>query len=181
MLRKLSLIVLCLSILTTQAMAVTGNGMKTAFDEFTYKMEVEGALTNPAARKQAMDDLKHNLLALNLSQEEMLNSALAEVKDQKVASDIRQALEQKNNMSAAESIELIRSILSKSYMNGASWNGGLSTTAVVAIMLVIIVILVLIPTGPGCSDAAYYAEHQVACDTPSDYEYRDSWDSDYDW
>lgn len=110
-------------ILTAQtSFAATGSGLKQAFDEYNYVMQVEGAALDPEKSREALVRLQEELQGHD--REEILKVALAGVSDQRLTAEIRSALDtiSANKLSDAEASELMTNILKDGYQRGASWN-----------------------------------------------------------
>lgn len=140
-----SIIALCL--LTAQSFAVTNNGLKTAFDELNYSLSVEWNQTDRAFYNAQMEKFGKALRTANVSNKELVEFTIAQVKDEKIAKDLRTALTmvQINNMDQKEAQKYVMDVMNKSYSQGASWNGG----AVIggAILVVIFVAVALLVSG----------------------------------
>ncbi len=140
-----SIIALCL--LTAQSFAVTNNGLKTAFDEMNYSLSVEWNQTDRAFYNAQMEKFAASLRTANVSNQELVEFAVSQVKDEKASKDLRTALTmvQINNMDQKEAQKYVMDVMNKSYSRGASWNGG----AVIggAILVVIIVAVALLVSG----------------------------------
>ncbi len=117
MLSKMIVLIVAL-VFSLQSMA--SNGVKQAFDEFTYAMEVEGAAFNPHDSRIAHDKLISALQETGLSDLEILNYSLTQIKDQTLRKDIESVIQ--SGHSAEETKSLIHQVISESYSRGASWN-----------------------------------------------------------
>ncbi len=141
----LSFIALCL--LTVQSFAVTNNGLKAAFDGLNYSLSVEWDQTDRAFYNQQMEKFAQAVRAANVSNQELVEFTVSQVKDEKLANDLRTAftMVQINKMDQKEAQKYVMDIMNKSYSQGASWNGG----AVIggAIVVILIVAIALVATG----------------------------------
>lgn len=169
--RRLFVFFLALALLTTQVFAGQNHGLKAAFDEFTYAMEVEGASLDPVAKKLATEELKKAIeaaIAEGATSEEIYASALAQVKNKALAEEMKQVflLQDQQNLSADESIKLLQTAINKSYAQGANWSGGSAALILtwVAVVLLIVVVTVTAKPGKCTSDPAYYEANKAACD-----------------
>lgn len=140
-----SLIALCL--LTVQSFAGTNNGLKAAFDDLNYSLSVEWNQTDRAFYTAQMEKFGKALRTANVSNQELVEFTVSQVKDEKIANDLRTALTmvQINKMDQKEAQKYVVDVMNKSYSRGASWNGG----AVIggAILVVIIVAVALLVSG----------------------------------
>lgn len=114
-----TIVLIVTMVFSLQSMA--SNGVKLAFDEFTYAMEVEGAAFNPHDSRIAHEKLMTALQESGLSDLEILNYSLTQIKDQKLRKDIESVIQ--SGHSAEETKSLIHQAISESYSEGASWNG----------------------------------------------------------
>ncbi len=140
-----SLIALCL--LTVQSFAGTNNGLKTAFDDLNYSLSVEWDQTDRAFYNAQMDKFAMALRTANVSNQELVEFTVSQVKNEKIARDLRTALTmvQINKMDQKDAQKYVVDVMNNSYARGASWNGG----AVIggAILVVIIVAVALLASG----------------------------------
>lgn len=122
----ISLLVVAL-FLIGQANATTVQGLKEAFDEFNYSMNVEWDQKDQIARDvytkrfyQNLEDLR----AQGLTNEEFLSFISSELKDQKIAQDLETLTTfiSINQMSAEEANQLFTEHFKKTYSRGASWS-----------------------------------------------------------
>ena len=140
-----SLIAFCL--LTVQSFAVTNNGLKDAFDGLNYSLSVEWDQTDRAFYNKQMEKFATALRSANVSNQELVEFTVSQVKDEKLANDLRTAftMVQINKMDQKEAQKYVLDVMNKSYSQGASWNGG----AVIggAIVVILIVAVALLATG----------------------------------
>lgn len=156
MLRKLFAIPLIFSLFIVETHAVTNNGLKAAFDSLNYALTVEWDQTDKNFYSAQMDKFTAELSKLQdegMSNQEIVKFAVSQVKDAKVARDMETALNmvQINKMSRQEAQKYVTEVMNKSYMQGASWNGGVA--GVVAIVLLIAVAAIVAGkarVGEGC-------------------------------
>lgn len=146
--KQFSLMTLVLVFTSSQVFAAEASGLKQAFDEFQYSMEVEGAAATVEGQTAATEKLQQDLKALNLSHEEMIAQAIAQLKDQKLAQELKEILAQVNiqNLSQKEILDQVKAAFERSYHAGASWSGA-ATAGVVIAGLVVVVVVVLASTG----------------------------------
>jgi hypothetical protein len=170
MFKRFFVLAMSFALMTTQSFAASQSGIKMAFDEFAYSMEVEGAALNPAARKVAVEVLSASIEELKnqgMTNQELFNFTVSQVKDKAVAQDLSQtfALMQSNQMSHEEIQAFLDTMATKVYSKGASWNGDngmLPIYGFMALMIVVIVISAMTPP-PKCADEAYARGNVDAC------------------
>lgn len=121
------MILFCL--LTLQVQAASGNGLKEAYDELTYSLDVEWDQNDKDFYDEQMKKFSATLTHLQadglVTNEQVLNLIKTEVKDQKLSKDLEAAfnLITVNKMTSSQARVYISDILNKSYSTGASWNG----------------------------------------------------------
>lgn len=141
----MSSLVFCL--LIVQANAATHNGLRAAFDELNYSLNVEWDQVDKAFYNKAQEKFANSLRELKaqgLSNQELISFALAEVKDSKLQRDLETAFNMVtiNKMNQIEAHAYITEVLSKSQTQGASWNGGAAIAGVLVLALFVAVALV---------------------------------------
>jgi hypothetical protein len=141
-----SFLLFCLCVV--QALASTHNGLKAAFDDLHFALTVEWDQKDQSFYRQQEEQFALKLKELQsqgLSNRELVNFALAEVKDEQLRRDLEKSfnLIALNALSAQEAQEHVLSVLSKSYSNGASWNGGAAIGAVLFIVIMVAVVLII--------------------------------------
>lgn len=144
--KRVFVLFLVLITFSVQANAATQNGLKAAFDELNYSLSVEWdqkdqAFFNVQSEKFSSEILK--LQAAGLSNQELLDFTISQIKDEKLAREIQTtySLVSINAMSAKEAQEHIKSVVEKTYNRGASWNG---TAAFVGGAIFAIVVLAVV-------------------------------------
>jgi hypothetical protein len=147
MFKKLIAFVMILSMFTVSAQASVHSGLKAAFDELNYSLNVEWD-------QKDQNFYKKQVRTFNESVREMMNKGLthaefvafvkSEVKDQKVAKDMETALSMIsiNNMTSADASKYMVETMEKSYSAGASWNGRGNVLLGVGILFVLAAVLV---------------------------------------
>lgn len=147
MCKKFFVSIIAFCMLTVQSFAATNNGLKDAFDSLNYSLTVEWNQTDRAFYNQKMEEFAQSLRAANVTNEELIGFTVSQVKDAKLAADLRTAftMVQINKMDQKEAQKYVLDIMNKSYSRGASWSGG----AVIggAIVVVLIVAVALLATG----------------------------------
>lgn len=147
MCKKFFVSVIAFCLLTVQSHAVTNNGLKAAFDSLNYSLSVEWDQTDRSFYNAKMEEFAQNIRTANVSNQELVEFTVSQVKDAKLANDLRTAftMVQINKMEQKEAQKYVLDVMNKSYANGASWNGG----AVIggAIVVVLIIAVALLATG----------------------------------
>ncbi len=172
MFKRFALMTLALALFSTQSFAASQNGLKDAFDELAYTMEVEGAALNPEAKQTALNHFAEavdQLQNAGLSNQELIAFVQSQVKDQAVARElaVSYALIQSQKLSRDEMKGLMKSMSAQIYSKGASWNGEvLPIVGIVALVAIIIAISIAQGEDP-CADEAYARGNEEAC--------QDSW------
>lgn len=147
MMRGILCLVLALALTTTSAFAST-QGLKAAFDELNYALNIEWDQKDEDFYKNEMKKFQQtvsSLKAQGLTEGEMLNIVLSEVKDQRAAESIKAAFDtiSIDQMNASDAISILLETMKKTYSSGASWNGDssyiiFSTVVVIALIAIII-------------------------------------------
>ena len=132
---------LATAIFTTQAMANTHDGLKAAFDEFTYSVTVEWDQKDKEFHADQMKKFTSSIRDLQskgLTNAQLVDFAKSQVKNAQVAKDLETALNmiQINKMSGAEANKYILDTMKKSYSAGASWNGEVFIYLAVGVLIV---------------------------------------------
>lgn len=168
MFKRLALLVIAFSLFTTQSFAVSHNGLKAAFDEFTYVMEVEGASLDQEQKDLAVKALLVSIAELQaqgLSNQEIVDFAQAQIKDGALKADMKELFSQiqAEKMTEAQSIELVRSMAKNLYSQGASWSGDAGMYVGLGVFLALM-IAVAVLVGPGaCANEAYARGNVEQC------------------
>ncbi len=135
---------------TAQANAATSQGLKLLFDELSYSLNVEWDQKDKAfydaQMKNFTEELK-KLQANGLSNEDLIEFAKSQVKNEKVAANIEAALNliQINKMKPEEARKFALDTVAKSYVTGANYSS--TGVAVVALVLVVALVAVAIAAG----------------------------------
>jgi hypothetical protein len=142
----MSSLVFCLFIV--QANAATHNGLKSAFEELNYSLNVEWDQVDKSFYNQAQEKFAsslRDLQAQGLTNQELIQFALSEVKDEKIQRDLEAAFNMItiSKMSQIEAHAFITEVLSKSQAKGASWNGGSAIATILVLALFVAVALVV--------------------------------------
>lgn len=148
MLKKLIALPMILALFIVESHAVTQNGLKAAFDNLNYALTVEWNQTDKDFYSAQMDKFSSELTKLQdagMTNQELVNFAVSQMKDQGVAKDVETALNmvQINKMSKSEAQRYVTDVMNKSYNQGASWNGGVGG----AILLILIIAVAAVVAG----------------------------------
>jgi hypothetical protein len=146
--KRFFVLALTLVIFSIQAHAATGNGLKAVIDEFNYSLSVEWDQKDQSFLNAQSEKLTRELQRLQqsgISNQELMNQVLLEIKDQNLAREIQTtfSMVSLNAMSAKEAQEHIKTAVSKSYATGASWNGSAFVGVVAALVLIAGVLVLL--------------------------------------
>lgn len=128
MLRKLTLTMLSFILLSVQVNAGTHNSLAQAIEELNYSLSVEWDQKDQSFYESKMknfSDTVAELQAQGLTNQQLVDQVLSQIKDKNLAQDARTTLNmiQINQMNATEAHKAISGLLNKSYSRGASWNG----------------------------------------------------------
>lgn len=148
MFTRLCMISFCLVLTVSQCFAGSQNGLRDAVDEFLYSMEVEGAALDPALKLEAAKKLNVALLSLQesgMSNEELINLTISQIKNQSVANDMKEVLNTINaqNLSALDARDMVKDALSHTSSQGANWTGNSVMPFLAIGVMVLIVALVM--------------------------------------
>lgn len=165
MFKKFISLMMVFSIFTVTAHASTQNGLKAAFDELNYSLNVEWDQKNQEVYKTKVAEFTATARELmkNMSTAELVAVVKSEIKDARVAKDMETALNiiALNKMSSAEASKYMIDAMEKSFSKGASWNGAANVLLGVGILLV----LVAAAAGGG----VYYTSPSTYCGYSSWY------------
>lgn len=147
MFKKLFAFSMIFCMLVVQANAVTHNGLKAAFDDLNYALSVEWDQTDRAFYSAQMEKFTAQVKSLQeqgLTNQELMDFALTQVKDEKAAKDLQTAFTMItiNKMSPKEAQRYVTDVMNKSYSRGASWGGEVIVGAVVLILIIAVVAIV---------------------------------------
>jgi hypothetical protein len=175
--KKFMAFFMLISMFSVQADVVAQGGLKTIFDELNYSLTVEWDQKDQefyqtqVAKFQA--ELK-KLQAQGLSNQELIDFSLKNVKNQKFADDLKGLIGvvQANKLDQAEARKLVLDTVGKSYVSGASWTGDAAMIAVVALVLV----LVIVAAAAAPASGGYgYGYGSTCYDDYVCFDYYDSW------
>ncbi len=147
MFKKLFAFSMIFCLLVVQANATTHNGLKAAFDDLNYALTVDWDQTDRAFYGAQMEKFSSQIKSLQeqgLSNQELMNFALSQVKDEKAAKDLQTAFTMItiNKMSPKEAQRYVTDVMNKSYSRGASWGGEVIVGAVVLVLIIAVVAIV---------------------------------------
>lgn len=148
MLKKFFVSSMVFCLLIVQANAATHNGLRAAFDELNYSLNVEWDQVDKAVYNKAQKKFANSLRSLQaqgLTNQEIISFALSEVKDAKLQRDLETAISMVmiNKMNESEAHAYISDVLAKTQIKGASWNGGAAIGTILVIALFVAVALIV--------------------------------------
>jgi ethanolamine utilization microcompartment shell protein EutL len=158
MFKRLIAFMMVIFIFTTAAQASVRNGLKTAFDELNYNLNVAWDQKDQSFYHVQVKAFTANLQLLQtqgLTNAELINFIKAEVKDAQLADDIEKTLNiiSFNKMPPTEASNYMIQAMEKSYSHGASWNGHVVTLLVFGVLMVAAAVLI------GSSNNAFHTGH----------------------
>lgn len=147
MFKKLFAFSMIFCLLVVQANATTHNGLKAAFDDLNYALTVDWDQTDRAFYSSQMEKFSAQVKSLQeqgLTNQELMDFALTQVKDEKAAKDLQTAFTMItiNKMSPKEAQRYVSDVMNKSYSRGASWGGEVIIGAVVLVLIIAVVAIV---------------------------------------
>lgn len=141
-------LVFCFMVSPTHA---NTDGLKLAFQELNYALSVEWDQKDLKFKEEQMKKFEQEVLKLGLSNQELMDFAISEVKDESLKRDLKTSFSmiQINKMSSREAKKYVQDTLEKSLSKGASWNGSISEQWLVGIIaLAVILVLASRPSDP---------------------------------
>lgn len=149
MFTRLLTLMMVFCLFTVQANAATNNSLKAAFDELNYSLTVDWNQTDRAFYNQQMDNFSNkvkDLRAEGLTNQELVEFTISQVKDQRMAQDLRTALTMVtvNKLTGVEAQKYVTDAMNKSYSQGASWGG---EVIVAGLVLIVIIAVAALATG----------------------------------
>ena len=171
MFKKFFVTVLAFAMLSVQATAATNNSLKAAFDSLNYSLSVEWDQRDRAFYDAKMKEFTakvQELQAQGLTNAELADFALTQVRDQRMADELKGAFTtiQLNQMNQNDARKLVMETMSKSYNRGASWS---SDTLLVGGIIVLVLVVALAAAGGQVRGGAGCYDDYVC------YDYYDSW------
>lgn len=160
--------------MASNAQEATSLTLKELFDNLNYSLNVEWDQKDKAfydAQIQKFTAEVKKLQSSGLSNQDLVEFAKSQVKNEKVAANIESALNlvQINKMKPEEARKFALESVSKSYSTGANYSSsGYYTIA--AIVLVVALVAVVIAAGGNTTGGGYCDSDVYVCD-----DYYDSW------
>lgn len=147
MFKKLFAFSMIFCFLVVNANAATNNNLKAAFDDLNYALSVDWDQQDQNFYKSQMEKFNSTLNSLQeegLSNQEMINFTLSQLKNEQMKKDLQTALTmvQINKMDQREAQKYVTDVMNKSYSRGASWGGEVIVGAVVLILIVAVAAIV---------------------------------------
>ncbi len=142
-------IALCLAftIFTASAMASTNDGLKKAFDEFNYSVQVEWDQKDPSfmeAKKLELMQTIAGFEAEGMTRAELIGFAKSQLKDATLIKSLDSVLEavSMNTMTSQEAQNIMIRAINNSQSQGANWNGIIVVTPVGLLILILIIVII---------------------------------------
>lgn len=147
MLRRLLTLCLAFSFVMTSVHASSTDGLKLAFEELQFALEVEWDQKDPAFKKAQLEkfsDRLNELKAQGLTNSDLIASSIGQIKDESLRKQIETAnsLIAINHMSEVEARKMIQENFEKSLSKGASWNCESFLTIGAVVLFVVLAIVV---------------------------------------
>lgn len=147
MFRKLLILTTLVCFSLVQANAATHNSLKHAFDDLSYALSVEWDQQDRQFYNQQMEKFAHqlkNLQAAGLTNQELIEFTSSQVKNQRMAQDLKKALEvvSFSKMTAEEAHKYVTNVMNDSYSRGASWAGEVIGGVIAVIVFVAIAAII---------------------------------------
>jgi hypothetical protein len=172
MLKKLVSFAMIFSFLTVHASAATNNGLKAAYDELNYSLNVDWDQKDKAFYQSSMKkftDAVSLMQTEGLSNAEIIGFVKNEIKDEAAARDLETAFNviSINKMAPSEATQYMLNTMKKTYARGSSWlgftTGELAITAAIVVGLALLVIFapagssegIAAPANPGYCTQIY--------------------------
>jgi hypothetical protein len=159
MLKKLMSFAMIFTFLTVNATATTNNGLKAAYDELNYSLNVDWDQKDKAFYQASMKkftDAVSLLQTEGLSNAEIISFVKNEMKDEAAARDLETAFNvvSINKMAPSEATEYMLNTMKKTYARGASWDGQMAAGIAVSAAIVVGIALLIILAPAGSSEGA---------------------------
>ena len=173
--KKILAFIMLLSMFTVQADVAAQGGLKTIFDELNYSLTVEWDQKDQEFYQAQVTKFQAELKKLQeqgLTNEELIDFSLKNVKNQKFADDLKglMGVVKANKLGQAEARKLVLDTVGKTYTSGASWTGDAGVIAVVALLLALVIVAAVaspVVYSPGYGPVCY---DEYVC-----FDYYDSW------
>jgi len=159
-----------LAIFTVSAQASVQQGLKAAFDELNYSLNVEWDQKDQNFYKtkvRVFNESVRDLMNNGLTHQDYLTFVKTQVKNERVAKDMETALNiiSINKMTSADASKYMIETMEKSYSSGASWNGRANVYLSIGVLFIFAAVIAGSTTsydpGPGpsartCGYSVYY-------------------------
>ncbi len=165
--------ILAFALVTAQAQAVTHGGLKAAFDELDYTLNVAGAASREESRQAAADVFQDRIQALQeagLTNGELISFTTSHIKNRALAAEASAAFAslQADRLTTAEARELVHGLVARSGAAGASWIGDAEPYFYLGfIILLTVAVAVWGVPGEGrespCNDWEYFNNNSAVC------------------
>lgn len=176
MLKRVFCLLMAFSVTVSSAMASTSGGLKSAFDELNYAINVEWDQKDKTFYKNEMKKFRtaiSNLKNQGLTEREMLEMVKSEVKDERVARDIETAFSiiSINQMNPSDATNYMLETMKKAYSSGASWNGEMTYILYSSVILIAFIAVFVsadsdsASTGTTDGSGGYYCYQHYTCDS----------------
>ena len=172
MIKKFFVTFMAFAFITVQANATTNNSLKAAFDSLNYSLSVEWDQKDRAfydAKMREFTAQVTELQAQGVTNAQLAEFALTQVKDQRLASELNTAFTmiQLNNLSQADARKMVLETVAKSQTRGASWS---SDTLLIGGIIVLVLVVALAAAGGARTGGGAGCYEDYVC-----YDYYDSW------
>lgn len=150
MLKKMTALILILAFNHSFAMAPAqeaktfSSELNRSFDDLNFKVNVEWDQKDDKFFDQSITDFENDIAELQregLTSEDLVRHALGKIKDKNELKDIGRMVKVTENMSPDEARDFVISKLSKTYAQGASYNGGVVKASIYGIAAIICVLI----------------------------------------
>lgn len=148
MLRIVFSFLVIFSVIVGHASAASQNGLKNAFDELSYSLNVEWDQEDMTFFEAQKNKFAAEVVKQGISPNELVEIINDEITDVQVRKDIVEAYQvvKSEKMTQAEAQEYILKVLSQTYTEGAHWNpltrvGMFFKTAGIVALSVVVIIL----------------------------------------
>jgi hypothetical protein len=153
MFKKFFTTLMVAALFSVQAGATTNSGLKAAFDELNYSLNVEWDQKDQSVYENNMKKFTsslRDLQAKGLTDADLIDFVKSEVKDARVARDLQTAFTMISiqKMSKEDASKYMVETMKKTYSSGASWNGDANAGLYIGLSVLIIgVAVALAATG----------------------------------
>lgn len=168
MFKRLILLAISFAIFSTQTYASSQSGLKAAYDEFAYAMEVEGASLNTESREAAARSFAEQVAILQsqgLSNTELIQFVQSQIQDKTLAAELTATykLLETEKLSSEEVRDILKNMSSHIYAQGASWNGDVQMYLFVGGFLAVMIAVAILVPADKCTNEAYARGNPDAC------------------